>query len=86
MAIPGDEHRALAFGEGEQIVVAGIRGATRCDCGLWCDVGSAPEQRDEFVRFGQRDPRTKLRVGQRPLELGEQLLGNNQLKLAVEPA
>ena len=72
--------------EREQVVVAGVARAPRRV--LWVDRDSCRtgEQRDQRSRIGKGDSLPELRVGQDTVKLGKQLLRDDELESAGDPA
>jgi hypothetical protein len=68
--IVGDEHRVLACGEREEIVVIGIgRAARRSGPGIGSDHCLVLEECHQPMGFLSRDPRADLWIVKRALEL-----------------
>jgi len=79
--VAGDEIRAAADGEGEEVVVVGVAGDDRRSAfrivGEARVVARPVGERGGFLR---RDPLAPLRIGDRSLELDEQHLGDHELE------
>lgn len=85
MRVARYEESVFILCECEKVIVAGIRGVAASRGRLFGQHGRRSKERDVFVGIVGADVRTQLRVAERPAELLEKRLGDDQLEVAGDP-
>ena len=76
---------ALVGCQGDEVIVAGVGGVAGRRGRLFGHHGRRGKERDVFVGIVAADVPTQLRVAERPAELFEKRLGDDQLEVAGDP-
>lgn len=80
VVVARDKDRAGRLGEGEQVVVAGVARVAGHVVRVERDRRRTGEQRNQRPCIGERDSLPELRVGQSAVQLGKQLLRDDELE------
>jgi hypothetical protein len=86
MLIAGNDDRFLSLGESEEVVVTRIGRAPGRRRRVGREPSAVPEKRDELDRVCRRYSLPQGRVGEGALELGQEVVGGDELEVPGEPA